>query len=536
MEFLGSKLTNRILASAAPTLLIVLAVPYTLLPFFADHTHYQVMGSMILQGSVPYRDFWDPNAIMIYYLNALSIKFFGNTMFGFRVFDLLYLTAVLSALFLFVRLIYGQTTGILSCLLYGTMYFSMGYSSTGLKDGNSLLFLLVGSIMYRVARTRHRQVWYFGAGFSLALAFWMKYPTFIFFPLFLFHLVVSRMPRQGVRETLGAAILFCLGFSVPCIVVLAYLGGQGALTDMYEQTIIYILRVHSSMLGKSSYPALTWGMVRAVTKGHLPETGLVLAALFFLILVRGLRCASRNDHSEGIILAIGVIIQTVIQKIFWPYRMLPLLAILSIYLSLILANLLDLANRSDASPGKYTLANAGSKGFLIAFLVTFVFHSSQLIYDSYSQLNLYSKDKVRYYGGFRSNHGSGSVLTEMYIADYLREHTTREDRVLMWDSGLLAAYLADRATTNFPFVLPLVINPYQQEPSIRMLLFKWRKRFIEDFDRDPPKYVIISMDCQMFHHRFSRSIMGFPEFDLRLKKRYRLENKIGASLLFGLRE
>ncbi len=117
----------------------------------------------------------------------------------------------------------------------------------------------------------------------------------------------------------------------------------------------------------------------------------------------------------------------------------------------------------------------------------------------------------------------------MQIAQYLEGHTTRTDHVLVWNSGPIATYLADRPTTNFPYVFPLTIDPNEQEATARNLLQKWRSRFIEDFDRNRPKYVVISMDCVMFGRNLGQAIRQFPEFDYRLEKLYQFEQSIGAS-------
>lgn len=533
------------LLAVSAVLLILFGIPYLFLPFFSDQTWFQIMGGLVLGGAIPYRDFWGQDAILMYYTNALAIMLFGKSMVGFRAFDLLYLLGVFSAMFIFVRSMYGKTTAILSCLLYGVVYFGAGHASTGLKDGNTLLFLFLGSALYRRARITSRHSWYFGAGFFFALSCWIKYPAVVYFMLFLLFLGFRGSIKKDFRGAFREVALLCSGFLTPCVMVLLYLGANGALQDLYEQTVYYNMRIYPIGMSDKGYLGLAWEMVRTVVRGHSIETALFLGALLFLVLVTRMRAEPATEgfpdisvgaHAEGMILAAGVIIQTLAQKAFWTYRMLPLFAILSIYLSLILMSLWKLADGAKGKDAGEKLVKFGARGFLVLFLGIFSFHTGKLIWDTYSRFNLYLKDSAIYYNTFRRNHGSGSVWRGMQIAQYLEEHTARTEHVLVWNSGPLATYLIDRPTTNFPYVFPLTIDPNEQEPTARNLLQKWRRRFIEDFDRTRPKYVVISLDCVMFGRNLGQAIKQFPELDDRLGSLYEFEQRIGANAVLRLKE
>jgi len=42
------------------------------------------MGQRVLAGEVPYRDYFDHKPPMVYYIYALILKFFGQTIFSIR--------------------------------------------------------------------------------------------------------------------------------------------------------------------------------------------------------------------------------------------------------------------------------------------------------------------------------------------------------------------------------------------------------------------------------------------------------------------
>ena len=69
-----------------------LRIPFLNEPLEVDEGAYAYMGQRVLAGDVPYRDFFDHKPPVIYYINALILKTFGETIFSIR-----FATALLSA-------------------------------------------------------------------------------------------------------------------------------------------------------------------------------------------------------------------------------------------------------------------------------------------------------------------------------------------------------------------------------------------------------------------------------------------------------
>jgi hypothetical protein len=123
-----------------------------------------------------------------------------------------------------------------------------------------------------------------------------------------------------------------------------------------------------------------------------------------------------------------------------------------------------------------------------------------------------------------------SFLAAQDTAQYLRQHTTSEDYVLVWGFQALVNFLADRRSpTRFIFNYPLTFDQPESEFRIQA-----RRRFLKDLtDRRPAYIVLVTNDVNPIQPVDSHTLVeGFPEFKRLIQKQYRLEKDIADFHLY----
>jgi len=131
------------------------------------------------------------------------------------------------------------------------------------------------------------------------------------------------------------------------------------------------------------------------------------------------------------------------------------------------------------------------------------------------------------------------VEDDFALADYLRRHSSPNDRVFVWDSPLANA-LADRRTPGrvgffVPLVLPkangrevLPLGPLQQ---------RLRREFLASLDDSSTRFVAVTRDALIGREPMLRKGLPklFPELDRKLSTQWTVVDTAGGYRIFARR-
>jgi Dolichyl-phosphate-mannose-protein mannosyltransferase len=240
-------LTSRQRSVVLLILISVLVLPAIFLfPFHSDVDTYHSMGFKLYQThGLPYVNSFVANFPGMPFLHEFAISFFGNTVFGFRLFEFLWQVTTLFAIYGVIRFWLSESPSLLACLLYALYYVFGPEQFVGQPDGFVVLLLVlaIGAIIlaYRDEKAGNRNTFLLIAGAMYALATVIRptYALMLFLPIvFLFD------PRT--RSSHVSYIFAILGFcTVIALVMLPFSLIPNGLHEAYLNTIRYNVDVYS---------------------------------------------------------------------------------------------------------------------------------------------------------------------------------------------------------------------------------------------------------------------------------------------------
>jgi 4-amino-4-deoxy-L-arabinose transferase-like glycosyltransferase len=187
--------------------------------FGGDEGEMGMFARNVLQGNVrdPFATGWLSHPNLWFFLQALSLRMFGNTIFGLRLLSALIGTATVPALYVFARPLYGRPTALLATLLLATYHFHIHFSRLGVNNIVDPLAALVAFTAFLYGMRRGSALSFALAGVALGLAqhFYMgsRLAPIVVAAALLHQLVLNRARVWELRWQIGLMALgFVLGF------------------------------------------------------------------------------------------------------------------------------------------------------------------------------------------------------------------------------------------------------------------------------------------------------------------------------------
>ncbi len=219
------------------------------LPFSWDNEIYQSMATDLARFHLlPYLGSWDQNFPGIVYIHWVSILLFGNSDFGFRLFDL---TIHIGMAWMFFSLLcrwLSPRTACLAVLLYMLHYIANGDVMGGERDEFAVLFLLLGTVfLFAAKRIRHRQGYTtylagFGAGVALTVMFTIR-PTYGTFSVVGLAFLLSSSENRALVVTFFIAGVF----TVLLALIIPYVMRPGGMEQAYLSTVKFNLDIYGAI-------------------------------------------------------------------------------------------------------------------------------------------------------------------------------------------------------------------------------------------------------------------------------------------------
>jgi len=194
------RVSARLLVAALGVALAAVYVPMSLFRLVdADEGIYLLNAKEVLNGSLPYHDFFYPQMPLLPYVYGLWMKLFGVSWYSGRLLSALLAVALgLSVYAHAARLTRSRPLGILAVSLFASSTLCLAWLSAA-KTFSLATFLLFAS--YAVVFSRHHRWKYFLSGLLLGLAIDTRLYLVVVIPLLLLHLV--RSETEGRRLQLA---------------------------------------------------------------------------------------------------------------------------------------------------------------------------------------------------------------------------------------------------------------------------------------------------------------------------------------------
>jgi hypothetical protein len=500
-------------------------IPSLTQPLGPDQGIMSVIGKGILEGKLPYRDFWEMGSPAVFFTYALIFKIFGTRMWAVPLSDLIVSMLTTYLIFLIAKSVWNKNAGYVAALLFAFLGNGVRF---GMHSGGDVAFgtfwyiaqretfmlPLVSACFYFLLRSdgsRYRLYWLGLSGFAGGLAVMYKFPGMIVFLCIPFYLVTSAVTsgdRWVQMETFRRLLSLGLGFSLAFIPFLLFFWTHGILREMIDVIFGYVASVYGA--GETNFLGL---IKTALVRAHFIAEENFILWIFFLASSLYILVAERKRRSVLIIgWAFTALLFLLSHREFFGYHFLMLLPPFCLLSGYGLVKSLG-----PAIHWRHILSTEQEKVFVIlALTANFAFFTT-LNYLHYTKFYYYVTGKITkemYYSYFNAypKHDF-SFPADYAVAHYIARRTGKSDCVAtMGGTEAIINFLSDRVPAS-RFVFSWVL--FQGKHSEVERAERYRQEFLGDLKKNQPRYVVSIGSIE----KFSR----FNEIYSYLSKHYFLE-------------
>jgi hypothetical protein len=255
------------------------------MPLERDEGEYAYAGQLILQGVPPYELAYNMKLPGTYFVCALGMAVFGQTISGIHLTLLLANSLTIVFVFLLGRKLFGNLAGVVAGASYAVMALSPAVAGLAAHANHFVvLFAVPGTLLLLKANETGGLKFFFWSGLLLGLAFLMKQQGigFSFFGLF-FLIWVAVRNREFLSKQFGGKILaFGTGLVLPYGLTCLWFAVAGVFDRFWFWTVVYARIYESAMPAEIG--------IRGCLAGHLRQTR-DLSAGFWALTLAGLLAA-----------------------------------------------------------------------------------------------------------------------------------------------------------------------------------------------------------------------------------------------------
>jgi hypothetical protein len=508
-------------------------------PLGPDQGIMSVTGQGILEGRLPYKDFWEMGSPAIFFTYALIFKTLGTHMAAVPAADLLVSMLTTFLIFLTAKYVWNRNVGYVGALLFAFLGNGVRF---GMHSGGEIAFgtfwyvaqretfmlpLITASFYFllRSAKSEHRSLWLGLAGFMGGLSVMYKFPGMVIFlclPIYLNASAKAAGIRLFSTETLKRNLALGAGFILAFIPFIFFFWSKGALREMIDIIFGYV----SSVYGGAETDYL--GLVKtALTRMRfIAEENFIIWILF---IVSSLHILAEERRKEGLLMigwGCAALIFLLSHREFFGYHFLVLLPPFCMLSGYGLVKSLG-----PKLHWRRVLTGEPEKAFIILALLANLAFFTTLNYLHYTKFYYYGTGKISqktYYSYFNAypKHDF-SFPADYAVARYVAEKTSPGDRIFtMGGTEAVINFLSQRRSAS-RFIFSWVL--FQGRHSEVERAKRYRQELLGDLTRNRPRYIVSIGPLEKF-----RSFQDIYAF---VNEHYFLEKEFpDGRFVYGLRE
>jgi hypothetical protein len=506
----------------------ILRIPSLTQPLGPDQGIMSVIGEGILQGRLPYRDFWEMGSPAIFFTYALMFKLFGTRMAAVPITDMLVSMLTTFLVFLVASRVWSRNVGCASAVLFA--FFSNGVR-IGMHAGGSTAFgtfwyiaqretfmlpLIAGSFWLLLGPERNvpRLRGLAMAGFLSGLAFVFKFPSLVIFLCLLFYLnlrLATTETGTTAKRVVTANLALLLGFAVPLLLFVLLFWTKGATHEMIDIVFRYVCSVYGQM-DRDLLASVKLGLTHTL---FLAEENFVLW-IFFVTSSIDILVNERNKEKALMVLwALASVLFVVSHREFFGYHYLILLPPFSILAGYGLVKALGPTFRlRNAVTGEF-----GKVFVLLALSANLVFFTT-LNYMHYTKFYYYVTGRISqedYYTFFNAYpEHDYSFAADYEVARYILDNTDEQDTIFTLGGIESVIHFMTKRQSPSRFIFSWII--FSGKHGEVEQAERYRNEVLEDLKAAPPKYILAVRSLDEFS-KFT-DIHGFIERNYILEKTF----------------
>ena len=244
------------------------------MPFERDEGEYAYAGQLIMQGIPPYELAYNMKLPGTYYMCALGMTFFGQTIAGIHATLMVVNSLAVLFVFLLGRKLFGVTSGLVAASSYAFMSVSpIVYGMAAHANQFVVLFAVPATLLLWRGSAPARAHVVFFSGLLYGLAFLMKQQGVFFGAFGGFYLVYLGIKNRNLRGLFKDLVCYGLGIFAPFVCLCLVLLRAGVFSRFWFWTFTY---AHSYVSMASWHLGFRWLYL------HLESSVAYTTALWFL--------------------------------------------------------------------------------------------------------------------------------------------------------------------------------------------------------------------------------------------------------------
>lgn len=486
----------------------VIRIPSLTQPIGPDQGIMTVIGEGILNGKIPYKDFWEMASPAIFFTYALMLKVFGSSMVAIPLTDTLVSMFTTFLVFILARLIWGRQVGYVSALLFAL--FSSGVR-LGMHSGGDIAFgtfwyiaqretfmlpLITASLYFVISSEKcEKKKWnLILSGFLAGLSFVYKFPALVMFACVLFYLnwsILSGKAAKPLQTFLEKNIALLSGFILALIPFVLFFHIKGALPEMIDIIFKYVYSVY----GHTKHDLLTTISLGLRRTYFFGQENFILWIFF---ITSSIYIAINDRKKENVLIAMwgaASVLYVVSHREFFGYHFLMIMPSFSVLAGYGIVK----AMKSNFSFRQIFNGEMGKTLVVIAVLLN-IFIFTTLVHMHYTKFYFYVTEKItqeEYYNFFTAYPEHDYSFPAMYkISQYLAKNTEPNDMIFVLGGIESGVYFLSQRESPSRFIFSWII--FSESHGRVKQAEEYRKELLNDLSTKIPKYIATVRSLETF--------------------------------------
>ncbi|MFX0133855.1 MAG: glycosyltransferase family 39 protein [Candidatus Hodarchaeota archaeon] len=486
----------------------ILRIPSLPQPLGPDQGIMSVIGEGILQGKLPYKDFWEMGSPAIFFTYALMFKIFGVSMVAIPITDILVSMLTTFLIFLLANSLWNRKVGYVSALLFA--FFSNGVRF-GMHAGGDIAFgtfwyiaqretfmlpLIVASIYFIIeSKRKDKPSWrLILSGFLAGLAFVYKFPALLIFLCLLLYLnfgILTTNVQSKARLLIKKNLILISGFILSLIPFVLFFYHNGALKEMTDVIFKYV----SSVYGKLDHNYLGTIKTGLIRTYFIAIENFILWIFFITSSVYIIANERNKENLLVVVWAIASVLFVISHREFFGYHymlILPPFTILSGY-----------GVVKALGPNlnfKRMFTEEFEKVFIIGSLLVNLTFFTTLNFMHYTKFYYYITDKISqetYYNFFNAypKHDY-SFPADYKVAQYIKTNTDSDDLIYALGGIESVIYFLTKRKSPSRFIFSWIL--FSKSHGQVKQAEEYRQELLINLKTKKPKYIIIVRSLNNF--------------------------------------
>jgi hypothetical protein len=428
-------------------------------PLERDEGEYAYTAQLLLKGIPPYTHAYTMKLPGVALCYALFMSIFGQSAVGIRIGLLLVNTACTGLVYLLGKRLFSRETALLAAAFFALL--SLSQSVLGIFAHAThlvVLFSLSGIILLRSGLKKQQTRLIFPAGICFGMSFLMKQHAAVFIP---FALAFQIWPSdKGNRKLfLRNCACFLTAAAAPYTIVALWLFKAGVFNRFWFWTVQYA-REYAARLSLTAGFNEFLQQFTSIIKGNLPIWLLAAAGLVAL-------CGRSDSRAEKLFLggylaaSMVMVSQGLYFRAHYFVLLLPAIAILAAYAAQSARSLLS--------------------GFSGSLLPLLILATAAVFFISSENAYLFRWPPVEV---SRKIYDTNPFPEAARIAEYIKEHTSTQDRIAILGSEPEMLFYADRLSATGHIYMYGLMEGHRYAG-------KMQAQVIEEIEHSAPLFIIV---------------------------------------------